>query len=102
MKVRLNKNEPNAAQRKVLKELCVREFDKLLESFNHDTCIQILYYFRFKKGYGKKRLAEIAEGLTESLKGIKARYELSESDTTWICEKQLRDSGIDLDEILKE
>lgn len=38
---------------------------------------------------------------TESLKGIKARYELSESDTTWICEKHLRDLGIDLDEILK-
>ena len=102
MKVRLNKNEPNAAQRKVLKEQCVREFDKLLESFNHDTCIQILYYFRFKKGYGKKRLAEIAEGLSEALQGLKARYELSESDTPWICEKQLKDSGIDVDALLKQ
>jgi hypothetical protein len=101
MKVRLNKNEPNAAQRKVLKQECVREFDKLLESFNHDTCVQVLYYFRFKKGYGKKRLEELAEGLTESLKNIKARYELSESDTTWICEKHLKDSGIDVDAILK-
>lgn len=52
--------------------------------------------------YGKKRLAEIAEGLSEALQGLKARYELSESDTPWICEKQLKDSGIDVDALLKQ
>ena len=33
-------------------------------------------------------------------KGQVERYELPEEDVPWICEKQLRDSGIDIDAIL--
>lgn len=100
MKVKFNKNQPTAAQRKILRQECVKEFDILLENLNRDIFIQILHFFRFKRGYGQKHLYALANELKEALRGIHARYELSESDTAWICEKQLKDSGINLDEIL--
>lgn len=34
MKVRINNNQPNAAQRKALKKECQKEFFKLLENYN--------------------------------------------------------------------
>lgn len=102
MKVRINNNTPNAAQRKALRAECVKEFDTLLENLNRDVYIQLLHFFRFKRGYGKKRLKILVDELKEALAGIHARYELSESDTVWICEQQLKNSGIDIDELLKE
>ena len=101
MKVRLNKNEPTAAQRKALRAECVKEFDTLLENLNRDVYIQLLHFFRFKRGYGMKRLKALADDLKEVLSGIHARYELSESDTVWICEQQLKNSGINIDELLE-
>lgn len=101
MKVRLNKNEPTAAQRKALKAECVKEFDTLLENLNRDVYIQLLHFFRFKRGYGQKRLKILADELKEALAGIHARYELSESDTVWICEQQLKNSGINVDKLLE-
>ena len=101
MRVRIN-NKPTAAQRKVLREECVKEFNTLLENFNRDITIQLLYLFRFKYGYGQKRLLQLTKELNETLRDLHARYELSESDTSWVCEKKLKESGIDVDAILKE
>ena len=101
MKVRINNNEPTAAQRKALRQECVKEFDTLLENLNRDVYIQLLHFFRFKRGYGAKRLKALADDLKQALDGIHARYELSESDTVWICETQLRNSGIDVDALIR-
>jgi hypothetical protein len=98
MKVRITKNEPTSAQKKVL----MQEFDKLLVNLNRDVYVQLLHFFRFKRGYGKKRLKVLANDLKDTLDGIHARYELSESDTVWICEKQLKESGINVDDLLGE
>ena len=101
MKVRIN-NQPTSKQRKALKAECVKEFDELLENLNRDVYVKLLHFFRFKRGYGAKRLKALADDLKQVLDDIHARYELSESDTVWICEKQLRESGINVDELLKE
>lgn len=34
--------------------------------------------------------------------GMYARYELSVNDTAWLCEKKLKEDGIDVDELFKE
>lgn len=101
MKVRLN-NQPSVAQRKILRQECVREFDVLLKTFNRDVMTQIIYLFRFKYNYGQKRLEHLTNDLKEVLQGVHARYELSENDTPWICEKKLKESGIDIDALLGE
>ena len=102
MRVRLNRNEPNAAQRKALRIECVKEFDRLLKNFNHDVMVQILYLFHFKYGYGEKRLTQLTDDLKEALEGIHARYELSDNDTPWLCETKLKEAGINIEEILGE
>jgi hypothetical protein len=99
MRVRLGK-EPTNKQKEIVRQECIKEFDLLLANLNRDVCIQILHMFRFKRGYGKKRLIALANDLKEVLDTIHSRYEMKESDTVWICEKKLRESGIDVDEIL--
>lgn len=100
MKVRINNNQPTAAQRKTLHQECVKEFETLLKTFNRDVMIQLIYLFHFKYNYGQKRLENLTNDLKEVLQNIHARYELSENDTPWICEKKLKDDGIDIDALI--
>lgn len=102
MKVRINKNEPTAEQRKVLRGEVKKEFNKLIALYNHDTALQVLHILHFDFGFGQQRLQKFAEKLTEMQIDQKARYELLDDDTPWLCEKQLKESGINLDELLKE
>lgn len=99
MRVRLGK-EPTNKQKEIVRQECIKEFDLLLSNLNRDVCIQILHMFRFKRGYGQKRLTALANDLKEVLDTIHSRYELKESDTAWLCEMKLRESGIDIDSIL--
>jgi hypothetical protein len=99
---KINKCQPTSAQRKVLQGEVLKEFNTLLENFNHDVMIQMLYLFHFKRGYGQKRLKQLNKDIAEALDGLNARYELSVNDTAWLCEKKLREDGIDVDELFKE
>lgn len=100
MKCKIYKNEPTAAQRKALRQECVKEFDTLLAQFNRDTALQILHILRFNYGFGQKRLEEFAEKLKAMQENQISRYELTDSDTPWLCEQQLKDSGIKLDKLI--
>lgn len=102
MKCRIYKNEPNAAQRKTLRQEVVKEFNNLLELYNKDTALQVLHILRFDFGFGQERLKKFADKLKEMQIRQQERYELPESDTPWLCEKQLRESGIDIKAILED
>ena len=95
MRVRINK--PTASQKKVVAD----EFYKLLDQFNYDTNVQIFYILHFTEGYGIKRLKRVAKEFIKLQKMLKERYELVENDTTWFCENQLKESGINVEELLK-
>jgi hypothetical protein len=56
----------------------------------------------FTEGYGSKRLKRVAKEFIKLQKMLKERYELGENDTTWFCEKKLKEAGIDVSEILAE
>lgn len=45
---------------------------------------------------------KFADKLKEMQIRQQERYELPESDTPWLCEKQLTESGIDIKAILEE
>lgn len=100
MRVRINNNQPNAEQRKALKQEVAKEFGKLLKQYNHDTAMQVLHILHFDFGFGQSRLQKFADKLTEMQADQKERYELSDSDTPWLCEKQLKESGIDTDSLI--
>ena len=50
MRVRINNNQPTSAQRKVLHQECVKEFDKLLATYNKQVALQV------SSKYGKNAL----------------------------------------------
>lgn len=100
MKVRIN-NQPTAKQKAVLRQECIKEFDKLLDMYNRQVALQVLYILRFDYGFGKKRLKEFSDKLAAMQEKTINRYEVTDNDVPDICEIQLRESGIDLSEFLK-
>ena len=100
MKCRIHNNKPNAAQRKVLRAECVKEFDKLLAEFNREVALQVLYILRFDFGFGQERLKKFADKLAEMQNNTVHRYEVKDGEIPDICEIKLKDSGIDVEEIL--
>lgn len=101
MKCRIYNNQPNAAQRKVLRSECVKEFDKLLSLYNREVALQVLYILRFDFGFGQERLKKFADKLAEMQNNTVHRYEVKDGEIPDICEIKLRDSGIDVKKILE-
>lgn len=102
MKVRLNKQEPTATQRRALKKVVATEFNNLLDRYNYDTALQVLHILHFDFGFGQARLQKFADRLNQMQIDQRERYALDDSDTPWLCEKQLKEDGIDLNELFKE
>ena len=93
MKVRINNNQPTSAQRKVLKQECVKEFDKLLADYNRQLALQVLHILRFDFGFGQQRLKQFSDKLAEMQITTIDRYEATDSDVPDICEIQFYKEG---------
>ena len=79
---------------------CKRQFNLLLSKYNREAAIQVLYILRFEFGFGQSRLKKFAEKFSEMQKEISDRYYANDSEVQSICEIQLRDSGIDINNLL--
>lgn len=101
MNCRIQKNKPTAAQRKALRGECVKEFEKLLDDYNRQVSVQVLHILRFKYGFGQQRLEQFAKYLEKMSFDFDENYKMGESDIPWLCEYQLKQSGIDLERIFK-
>ena len=101
MKCRIHNNQPNATQRKALRAECVKEFDKLLELYNKQVALQVLYILRFDYGFGQQRLEQFSKHLAEMQINTIGRYDVIDEEVPDICEIKLRDSGIDVKKILE-
>ena len=101
MNVRIHNNTPTSKQRKALKSEVVKEFNKLLKQYNHDTALQVIHILHFDFGFGQQRLQKFADKLAEMQAYQKERYEMPDYETPWLCEKQLVDDGVDVEMLLK-
>ena len=101
MKVRINNNTLNAAQRRALRRECINEFDGLLALYNRQVALQVLYILRFDYGFGQQRLEQFSKRLSEMQIETIDRYDAIDEDVPDICEIKLRDSGIDVKKILE-
>ena len=99
---RTSRNQPNAAQKEIIRQECVKEFDKLLPVYNREAALQVLYILRFDYGFGQERLQKFANRLAEMQNNTVHRYEVKDSEIPDICEIKLKDSGIDVNSILGE
>ena len=84
-----------------VKDDIAKQFMLLLDKYNYDAALQVLHILRFEFGFGEQRLQKFANCLAQMQKEQKERYELADEDTPWICEVQLKRSGIDIEKILK-
>lgn len=101
MRVRLKNNKPNSAQRRVLHQECVKEFDNLLGLYNRQVALQVMHILRFAFGFGQQRLKQFSDKLAEMQIKTINRYEATDGEVADICEIQLRDSGIDVEALLE-
>ena len=99
---KIHKNRPNAQQMKGIEQESLKQFDKLLEEYNRQVALQVLHILHFDFGFGQKRLKQFSDKLAEMQIKTLDRYEVTDEDVPDICEIQLRDSGINLEEFLKE
>ena len=105
MKVRIGLSNK---QNNIVRQECLKEFNKLLRFYNNEAVIQLLYVLRFEYGFGQKRLEEFTEKFTAMQRRTIDHYEMTEKDTAWLCRLKLEESGIDLstlirtDDILKD
>ena len=102
MKVRITNNQPNAAQRRALRQECVKEFDNLLGIYNRQVALQVMYILRFEYGFGQERLQKFSDKLAEMQIDTMDRYIATDEEVPDICEIKLRESGIDVKSLLKE
>lgn len=79
---------------------CNKQFYELLDKFNRQASLQILHVLHFEYGFGQQRLEQFARRLTKVQNELHDRYEMSNNDTPWICEQQLKADRIDVDAIL--
>ncbi len=102
MRVRINNHQPNAAQRKTLRNECVKHFDNLLSTYNRQVALQVMHILRFDFNFGQQRLKQFSDKLAEMQIKTMDRYVATDEEVPDICEIQLRESGINLDELFKE
>ena len=95
------KNQPNANQRKAIDQSCAKVLDEHIEKLTKEFLLQTMYVLRFNFGYGKKRLKRFINRLADLQKLTYDRYGAKDGDVPAICEIKLRDSGIDVDELLE-
>lgn len=73
----------------------------MLELYNRQVALQVLYILRFDFGFGQERINKFADKLSEMQIKTMERYEVKDDDIPNICEMKLRDSGIDVDKFFK-
>lgn len=78
-----------------------KQFVRMIDKYNYDAALQVLHILHFEFGFGEKRLQQFANCLNQMQKEQRERYELADDDTPWLCEEQLKRSGIDISKILK-
>ena len=90
----------NSKQMKIVEQECLKEFDRLLEAYNKEAVLQVLYILRFEYGFGQQRLKEFCDKLAVMQSKTVHRYEVKDEEVPDICEIKLRESGIDLSEFI--
>ena len=86
---------------KSVKDDIRKEFVKLLDKYNYDAALQVLYILHFEFGFGEQRLRKFAKCLEAMQTEMKNHYELEDEDTPYLCGYQLEEDRIDFRSILK-
>lgn len=99
MGANLSKNERKAMLMEIRKELADWDRKNLLE-----LDALILWELHSQFGFGPERLKKFYMGFSNGVHDLASRYEMDDEDEdrVWICQKKLKDIGVDMSEWEKE
>lgn len=94
----------NSAEKKAMDIEINKAWAEKLKRNQAEINAIVLWVLHDLLGFGPKRLRRFFDQFNPSVAGLISRYELDEGngDDIWLCEKQLKDYGIDIEQWLKE
>ena len=87
-------------QQNAVREECNKEFYKLLAQYNRESAVQMLHILYFQFDFNYEQLKLFGEKLTKMQAETVKRYEIADHEVPDICEIQLRNAGINVDDFI--
>lgn len=91
-----------AAEQKAIDMELDRRIAELIRKTNIEIEAILLKRARDKLGYGEKRLRELFDGCDDDIARMIQAYELSDRDAAWLCTRQLKVEGFDIEQWYRE
>lgn len=91
-----------AAERKAMNMEIDRQMAEIIRKTNIEIEAILLKRARDKLGYGEKRLRELFDGCDDDIARMIQAYELSDRDAAWLCTRQLKEEGFDVEQWYRE
>ena len=85
-----------AAERKAMDKEIRRQIIEMDRKHSDDLDAMILYTLHVKFGFGKKRLRQFYEAMSEEHDKLIKHYEMPD-DYPWLCKYKLKEIGVDIE-----
>lgn len=91
-----------AAEKKAVDIEIQKELAEYTRKHNTEIAALVLRELRRQFGFGEKRLRQFYEGFDKGIEELINRYEMEESDDIWLCTRELKGDGIDIEKWREE
>ena len=92
--------KPTAKQKKAMNEEIYRQIFENVQKLTLHIEALMLWQLHEQLGFGKKRLMRFYNAFVPAIQEMQDYYELHDAeDAEWLCNKKLKDLGIDLAEL---
>lgn len=95
--------ETRAAMEAEAKRMAMEAIDEMNRNNEKEIDSMILYILHTEFGFGEKRLRRFYDRFSSGLRELGKRYQMETyEDRIWLCERALREAGIDISEWSEE
>lgn len=91
------------AEQKILDREIEKQLAEYMRKTNLEVEARVVRAFRSVTAYGKTRLRRLYDDIDDALDELATHYEMDDDDdVNWLCIKQLKDDGIDIEQWSRE
>lgn len=103
MRVKIPWQKTNA-ERKAMKDEINRQIIQADAQYSRDLIVSVLWALHVypKTKYAKKRLKDFYMTFDEVHQDMLDYYKMRDEDTAWLCDRKLKEIGVDIDEWERE
>ena len=94
--------ELNAAERRALNAKAGQAMAEYVRKNDLEIEAVVIRQLRILTGWGEVRLKRFYDGFVDELDMLTKRYEMSGTDEPWLCMKELKDEGFDIEQWHRE